>query len=563
MRAAIYCRVSTAPQLDEGKPSMDDQLERCLKVCSTKSWEVVAVYDEGDASAGTAQRGEFQRMIADAKAGKFDVIVAREVSRLSRVAQARRVIEELMIEWGISVCNGRTGMVYSESDGLGASVIWTIEAKMAEAELAERSFRTTMGMTGKAARGEVPGAKAPYGYRWTGGPKSELVVDERESEIVRRVFDRLAAGATCASVARELTASGIPSPGNSPRGWSASTVHSMAARTAYIGEHKYGLLRWRKLNSERDRRAWAEDYLAKHGHWPSKIPAKVKEPGKQQWDVRTPPIVTGALFERVQARLTRTRKARSAAPRRVRLLAGILRCEECGRPMKSTWAKGRNGVEHFFYRCARHIEEPSYSPCRVSDRKRNLTVYVGCDEIDGLVWGLVDEMLSDPATLAAAIDSQSAAEEQFAPAIQGRIQRHRTRLEKAEQSWDTARRMHYAGEVEDSAYQRDRLFFEREIAMLRDELARMEAALDERHRQAAAAAQLQAVATGWCTLRSLLAESEKRAIVQELIEDVTITQDDRVTVSGMLTALDGSKNERDGGRYWIRTSDLCDVNAAL
>jgi len=48
------------------------------------------------------------------------------------------------VDWGMAVCNARTGLVYSEPEGLGADVIWTLEARLAEAELAERSFRTTM-----------------------------------------------------------------------------------------------------------------------------------------------------------------------------------------------------------------------------------------------------------------------------------------------------------------------------------------------------------------------------------------------------------------------------------
>src|SRR3990172_5623907 len=102
MKAAIYCRVSTLRQNGEDKVSMEDQEERCQAVCAAKGWEVVQVYDEGDASAGTAQRNEFQAMVQAGKRGEFEVIVVREVSRLSRVAQARRAIEELMIEWGLS-----------------------------------------------------------------------------------------------------------------------------------------------------------------------------------------------------------------------------------------------------------------------------------------------------------------------------------------------------------------------------------------------------------------------------------------------------------------------------
>jgi DNA invertase Pin-like site-specific DNA recombinase len=84
---------------------MEDREERCRAVCASKGWEVARVYDEGDASAGTPQRGELQRMIAAAKAGEFEVIVCRVVSRLSRVAQARHELEDLMVNWGLAVCN--------------------------------------------------------------------------------------------------------------------------------------------------------------------------------------------------------------------------------------------------------------------------------------------------------------------------------------------------------------------------------------------------------------------------------------------------------------------------
>lgn len=161
-RAAIYRRVSTSHQAAEDKTSLGDQEARCRAVCEGKGWEIVAVYDEGEASGGTVHRDEFQRLIADARDGQFDVIVVREVSRLSRVAQARRAIEELMIEWGLAVCNARSGMVYDEDGGLGASVIWAIEAKMAEAELEEQSFRATMGRNGKAARGLMPSGPARF-----------------------------------------------------------------------------------------------------------------------------------------------------------------------------------------------------------------------------------------------------------------------------------------------------------------------------------------------------------------------------------------------------------------
>ncbi len=562
MKAAIYCRVSTAKQLAEGKSSMDDQLARCQAVCEAKGWEIVEVFDEGDASGGTAHRGEFQRMIADARAGRFDVIVVREVSRLSRVAQARRAIEELMIEWGVSVCNARNGMVYSESEGLGAGIIWHVEAKMAEAEWAERSFRTTMGMRGKAEKGVVPGSKAPYGYRWAGPEDARrLEVDPDEADVVVRIFKRIAAGKTCSVVARELDASAIPTPGKSAS-WHPSTVFDIATRTAYNGRFEYGRQRWVRLNSERDRQRWAQDYTQRHGRPPATIPAKVRAPGDQVFECVSPVIIPDALWKSVARRLTKSRKGAREA-RRTPLLLGILRCEECGRDMRATWAKGRGGKEFYFYRCYQAVKDPARFPCRVADREKGLRAYVNALEIEGLVWQLVDRMLSDRETLERAIGLRLAEQAEMEPAAEGRLARHQARLTRAQRAWDATRRSYFAGDLDDETFARDRAHYEHELAMLRDEIERMRRGAEERAMQRDRAATIRMVAASWPAIRDALTDEEKARLVTALVTDVTVSKNDEVTVTGKLSAESVSTERGAGGRYWIRTSDLCDVNAAL
>ena len=560
MRAAIYCRVSSARQNAEGKVSMEDQEERCRAVCATKGWDIVAVYDEGDASAGTVHRGEFQRMIAAARAGEFDVIVAREVSRLSRVAQARRAIEELIVEWGLSVCNARTGMVYSEADGLGASLMWTVEAKMAEAEWAERSFRTTMGMRGKAEKGVVPGAAAPYGYRWTGGEGSTLVVDEESADTIRRIFELAADGTSCPAIAATLNDGSVPSPGGRDGGWVPGTIHNIVRRTAYIGEHTYGKEHWRKLNSERDRQEWAREFQAKKGVPPPRIPAKVKEPGEHVYPVTTPVIVDRELWERANTKLRRTKK-NHPDPRRVWMLQGLLRCEECGEPMKVTW--GLKGEQlYFYYRCVA-TKRGDRPPCRVGDGARGLRKNLPALETEARVWQLVDDMLSDPEVLAAAVGTKIEEAEAAAPMVDERIERHERRLEKSTRALDAARRMLLEGEVDEEAYRRDRAHYDAEIAMLREELARMREAADDRSRQQTEMEAITALSSRWGEIRGALTDAERRELVWALLTDVTVTRDDKLTVAGALEGLRGWIVSGDGGRYWIRTSDLCDVNAAL
>ena len=562
LRAAIYCRVSTQKQLGEGKTSIDDQLSRCREACVQRGWTVVEVFDEGDASAGTAQRGEFQRMIAAAKAGAFDFIVCREVSRLSRVAQARRAIEELMVEWGIGVLNAKNGMLYSEGEGLGAGLIWHLEAKLAEAEWVERAHRTNQGMFGKAKAGVVPGSKAPYGYRWSADAPKQLLVEPDEADTVRAIFRQIAAGKTCAQVARDLDLSLVPTPSNSERGWWPATVFDIATRKAYVGRFEFGRQRWVRLNSERDRQAWARDYAVRHGRAPKVIPAKIRVPGDQVFECACPSIVSDSLFRATGRRLSKSRKGAREARSKPELL-GLLRCEECGREMRATWAKGRNGSEYHFYRCAQATKDPTRFPCRTADRQRGLTAYVNAGALESLVWTLVDQMLSDPVTLETAVGLRLADQAEWEPSAQNRLGRHQLRLSKTVRAWEQCRRLYFAGDLDSESFARDREHYERELAMLREEIERMQRSSEERARQRDQLELIGLVAASWPAIREGLTESDRRLLVSTLVSDITVSREDEVTVSGKLTPLGGSTVEVSGGRYWIRTSDLCDVNAAL
>ena len=162
----------------------------------------------------------------------------RASSASTHLPQPRRAIEELMIEWGLAVGNARTGMVYSETDGLGPSVMRTIEAKMAEAELAEKSFRTTIGKNGKAARGLYPSGSQPYGYRWSGGPNSQLVIDDQRATVVRRIFTLAAEGVNRPEIARRLQMEGSIPTSRGVGSWGAAVVHSIIKNRVYIGRHE-------------------------------------------------------------------------------------------------------------------------------------------------------------------------------------------------------------------------------------------------------------------------------------------------------------------------------------
>jgi site-specific DNA recombinase len=525
MKAAIYCRVSTARQAAEDKVSMEDQEERCRAVAEMKGWQVTALFDEGDASAGTAQRAEFQKMVTAARAGEFDVIIAREISRLSRIPTATLELDQLMVHWGIRICDARSGYVYGENDDIGAGLLWKVENALAIRERAEKSFRTKMGAQGKAEKGFVPGSKAPYGYRWESG---KIAIDEDRATVVRRIFSEAAEGSRMTTIAERLNQDGIPSPGEQPRGWCRSSVQTILTRGAYYGEHVYGLISWLKLDSDRARQEWTKASFERTGRMPDHIPSRVKQPGERVWTVYTPALVDKALFDKAKGRIQRaTRQHRPEIMRRPMLLLGLARCEECAQPLKATWGRGRNDVVHHYYYCVQR--------CRATDRKAGVSRLIAAEDIESRVWGLVSGMLSDPATLAAAVGAKMEQDDVLGPGQDQRIERHRAHLEKAERAFDVARRLFYAGDVDERSYQRDKDHYEREIASLRDELARMEEAAAQRFAEKTTLAAVTRIADQWKLVEAEITDQGRQKLIWELVKDVTVTKGNLVTVSGLLS----------------------------
>ena len=82
-RAAIYARVSDKSQDTEDKTSISEQIGDMEAYCERMGLTIVARYQEVG-RGWTKKRPEFQRMLADASAGRFDVIVCWKSDRLSR-----------------------------------------------------------------------------------------------------------------------------------------------------------------------------------------------------------------------------------------------------------------------------------------------------------------------------------------------------------------------------------------------------------------------------------------------------------------------------------------------
>lgn len=158
MRAAIYTRVSSEEQLEGHSLSAQSELDKQL--ASQREWEVVNIYEERGRSGKTVLRPEFQRMMRDAEAGLFDVIIVHKLDRFSRsVADVMTYLKRLN-EFGVSLVSVTENFDFTTA---GGKMLMGVLAVFAEWYIDNLSQETSKGKKERARKGGWNGT-LPFGY---------------------------------------------------------------------------------------------------------------------------------------------------------------------------------------------------------------------------------------------------------------------------------------------------------------------------------------------------------------------------------------------------------------
>ena len=176
LRVAIYSRVSLQSQAEEEKVSLSEQVGDMEAYCKDRGRTIVNHYQ--DVGAGWSKNlPGFQRMLADAKLGLFDIIVCWKSDRLCRGIYRAAPIMEV-----VEAHNIRLEAVKDTID----MKTFVLMAAIAKMELDNIRERTTMGKRGAAKQGRIPNGAVAYGYRIGDDGRPEIY--EPEAEVVRRIF---------------------------------------------------------------------------------------------------------------------------------------------------------------------------------------------------------------------------------------------------------------------------------------------------------------------------------------------------------------------------------------
>ena len=183
LRVTFYARVST--DQDEQINSLENQVQYYTELIQSKpNWKFVPGYvDEGISGGSTKKRDNFNRMIRDAKAGMFDFIITKEISRFSRSTLDSIKYTQELLDYNVGVFFQNDNINTLDTDSEFRLVIM---AGVAQDEIRKLSERLKFGFRQAIKNGHVLGNDKLYGY-----DKKDCVLtaNEEEAEIIRIIFD--------------------------------------------------------------------------------------------------------------------------------------------------------------------------------------------------------------------------------------------------------------------------------------------------------------------------------------------------------------------------------------
>ena len=251
-RAAIYCRLSVedANKGAEESESIQNQREMLLAYAKKQNWDVSAVYADEDYSGLREDRPAFQQMLADARGGRFSVILCKSQSRFTRnAATAERYLHELFPLWGIRFV---TVVDHVDTAFRGNKKARQINSLVNEWYSEELSENIRAVFRRKMEQGQFLGNYAPYGYRKDPENRHHLVIDPETAPVVEEIYHLYLSGLSCKMIAVKLTERSVPTPSQVKRSrgedmgrkecvcWSAGTIRKILKNPVYLGHMVQG-----------------------------------------------------------------------------------------------------------------------------------------------------------------------------------------------------------------------------------------------------------------------------------------------------------------------------------
>jgi site-specific DNA recombinase len=365
VRVACYARVSTEDQAE--RQTIGAQTEFLRRYCDLHGLAVAGVYTDDGVSGTTAleDRPEGRRLLEDAEADAFTVVLVYRLDRLGRSLASLLAANARLDKAGVAIRSGTEP--FDTASPIG-KFLFSLLGSMAELERSTISERMTRGRDRVAAQGQYTGGPIPTGYDLDADrrlvPSTRIVpqLGITEADMVREIFSRVANGqATMSAECGRLTALGVRR------------------------RQRYG-----------DRRGKPGKVIERAGAWDHAILRRILHNATYKGgaqvrsrhgtlDRPAEALVDAETWDRAQAALIRNRSLSKKNAKRDYLLRGLVKCQ-CG----LTYVGSQCG-QRPVYRCNAIGGQSAYKP-----NGRCLSGVVNAGALEDAVWKLVRGFVDHP-----------------------------------------------------------------------------------------------------------------------------------------------------------------------
>ena len=359
-KAVLYLRLSKEDidKISEGDDSASIKNQRLLLTdyALKHDYQIVDVYSDDNESGLYDDRPDFERMIQDAKLGKFSIIIAKTQARFSRnMEHIERYLHHDFPILGIRFIGVTDGVDTADSSNKKAR---QINGLVNEWYCEDLSKNIRSAFKAKMKDGQYLGSSCPYGYIKDPTNHNHLIVDDYAADIVREIYKLYLQGIGKGRIGRILSDRGVLIPSLYKRNvqginyhnanakaethlWSYQTIHQILNNQMYLGN----MVQYRPTTlSYKDKTK------------------KLRLPS--EWIIvegTHEPIISYAIFQRVQELQKIRTKEVNTEQKYTNIFSGLLYCADCNHTMNRNYT--RKGVFCGFI-CSTYKRHGNKAGCR-------------------------------------------------------------------------------------------------------------------------------------------------------------------------------------------------------
>lgn len=340
MRVVHYDRVSTDKEEQKNSIANQNYFSETV-IRENPNWIYAGRYvDDAVTGLSTEKRIGFMQMISDAKQGKFDFIITKEVPRFARNTLDSIEYSRKLLQYGVGIWFVNNNIITISDD---SEFLLTIMAGMAQEESRRISSRVKFGHRQSIKRGHVLGANNMYGYI---KKDCKLVIDEESAKMVRFIFQKYATG--CSSTNKleaELYSLGYRNKNGGKI--NATTIQHILTNPKYKGYYCGGKVTVEDMFTKKQHFIDEEDWILYKDLTGKQVPAIVDE---ETWNM------ANTILNKRREKFCL--EDRESSYKQDNLFTGKIICQNCGNKywMRARGKKGKNQYDRN-WECSKRKKE--------------------------------------------------------------------------------------------------------------------------------------------------------------------------------------------------------------